>query len=66
MQTARAEEIDAQGLTNIAYGAARSSMAWQTPDAKLFTPLAACAERRIWEFKEQSLANMAWAFATVG
>ena len=31
---------------------------------KLFAALAMAAERKVNEFKEQGLANMAWAFAT--
>ena len=35
-------------------------------DERLFTALAAAAERSMREFNEQALANTAWAFAMVG
>ena len=34
-------------------------------DERLFAALAIAAERRLSEFNPQSVANMAWAFATV-
>ena len=33
---------------------------------RLFTALAAAAERRIKDFNSQEVVNTAWAFATVG
>ena len=35
-------------------------------DERLFSTLAAAAERRMRDFNSQELANTAWAFATVG
>ena len=35
-------------------------------EERLFTALAVAAERRMRDFTSQSLANTAWAFATVG
>ena len=32
---------------------------------RMFTALAAAAERRIWDLKSQEFANAVWAFATV-
>ena len=38
----------------------------QRLDVRLFTALARAAERVLFESKSQTLANTAWAFATVG
>ena len=39
---------------------------WGHKEERLFTALAAAAERRMRNFTSQDLANSAWAFATVG
>ena len=50
---------------------ARLSPAWACAttdhsDALLFKAMAEGAERRVGDFNAQNLANIAWAFATVG
>ena len=61
-----ARESDARGLANIAYAAASAFATMGQVDAQLFTALAREAERRVWYFNAQGLANTAWAFATLG
>ena len=60
---ADAGQIGARQVANVAYGAACSGRA--EFQGLLFNALARAAERRVSEFNAQSLANTAWAFATV-
>ena len=63
MWMAKAGEIGARGLANVANGAAHIGRAELF--GLLFETLARAAEQRVSEFKHQELANTAWAFATV-
>ena len=62
MQAARAGEVGAPSLANIAYGAAHCGTVKRS--GALFTALARAAEKRVGEFVVQNIANTAWAFAT--
>ena len=66
MHAARAGEIHARGLANIALGAATAVAKMSQLDEELFAALALEAQLRVSEFNPQELANTAWAFAKVG
>ena len=59
---ARAGEIEARQLANVAYGAALSGMGVSL--GVQFAVLARAAEQHLGEFNAQELANTAWAFAS--
>ena len=65
VRAARAGEVGTRQLTNVAYGAARSSGRGESQDV-LFTGVARAAERIVGEFNSQDLANTAFAFGTAG
>ena len=54
-------DFNPQALANTAWAFATMSH----KDERLFTALAAAAERRMGDFNPQQLANTAWAFATI-
>ncbi len=55
-------DFDSQNLANTAWSFATVGH----KEARLFTALAAAAERRMRDFNSQALANTAWAFAVMG
>ena len=62
MHRASEEHIGTRQLANIVYGGTHSLTGnWK---GALFAALARVAELRLGDFKEQGLANTAWAFAT--
>ena len=55
-------DFNSQNLANTAWAFATVGH----KDERLFSTLAAAAERRTMDFNSQNLANTAWAFATAG
>ena len=64
MRAAKAEEIGARGLANIAYAAVQVAKVGQL--APLCTALARVTEQRMGNFEVQQLTKRAWALAKVG
>ena len=56
----RIREFEPQGITNIAWGSAKTG----SKNQRFFEVIAAETPGRICEFNSQNMANMAWAFAT--
>jgi len=61
---ARAGQLSARELSNIAHGAAAHRIKDESIDV-LFRALARAVQQRVNVFSPQELANTAWAFATV-
>ena len=74
IRTAMKGHFDACGLAKMAYGAAGvwksvgvgKSVGFGSSLCELFAAIAKEAKQCLDEFNEQNLANIAWAFATVG